>query len=143
MKIRPARRGDREMVASLFREAGYPDAADANTLFWVLNHPELDVFVAVDSLDRAIGLVSLSHRPQLRLRGRITSVDELVVSKAWQRKGIGAKLLAAAVERAKAMSAKRVELRAEPRAQCSRGFFARCGFAETDCGVLRLRDLEK
>lgn len=143
-KIRPARRTDREAIAALLRELGYTDGADANTMFWVLNHPEIDVLVAADNLDRPVGFVSLSHRPQLRLRGRIATIDELVISEAWRDKGVGTKLLAAAVARAKALSAKRVQLNTHrDRQSFRRSFYEESGFVEIDCAVLRLAELEK
>jgi N-acetylglutamate synthase-like GNAT family acetyltransferase len=144
IKIRPARRTDREAIASLLREMGYADAADTSTMFWVLNHPEIDVFIAADAYDRAVGMVSLSHRPQLRLRGRIATVEELVVTANWRSKGVGSKLLAAAVARAKALSARRVELASNPLSQGKRpSFFERNGFFEAEHSVLRLAELEK
>ena len=142
VKIRPARRGDREAIASLFKELGHPDAADSNTVFWVINHPEIDLFVAVDHLDRAIGFVSLSHRPQLRLRGRITTIDELVVAEAWRGKGVGSKLAATAIERAKALSSRRVELVALG-AGVRPSFFSRNGFVRSDTAVMFLAEFEK
>jgi N-acetylglutamate synthase-like GNAT family acetyltransferase len=143
-KIRPARRSDREAIAALIREHGYPDGADSNTMFWVLNHPEIDVFVATDNLDRPIGFVSLSHRPQLRLRGRITTIDELVISEAWRNKGVGSRLLEAAVSRAKALSSRRVQLTTHlSRETFHRSFYERNGFVEIDCATLRLAELEK
>jgi len=143
-KIRQARRGDRDGIGVLLKELGYTDAADSNTQLWVLNHPEIDVFVAVDHLDRPIGFISLSHRPQLRLRGRIATIDELVVSESWRRKGAGSKLIAAAVARAKALSARRVELLTYPdRASSARDFFQRNGFELADTAVMRLTELEK
>ncbi len=142
-KIRQARRGDREAIGTLLKDLGYADAADSNTQLWVLNHPEIDVFVAVDNLDRPIGFVSLSHRPQLRLRGRIATIDELVVALAWRGKGAGSKLIAAAVARAKALSARRVELLTFPdQASSGRSFFQRNGFAVADSAVMRLCELE-
>lgn len=144
VKIRPARRGDREAIAVLIKESGYHDAADASTQLWVLNHPEIDVFVAVDTGDRPVGYLSLSHRPQLRLRGRIATIDELVVSSMWRGKGVGSKLLAAAVARAKALSARRVDLLTVPdRTSSRRAFYARNGFVEVDTAVMRLAELEK
>lgn len=141
-KIRPARRGDREAITAMLRDLGYPDAADSSTLLWVLNHPEIDVFVAADSLDRAIGFVSLSHRPQLRVRGRIATVDELAVTEAWRNKGVGTRLLAAAVERARALSAKRVELvTIQGRNKVRRGVFERSGFEEVDGIPMSLKRL--
>src|SRR4051794_23543677 len=66
-RIRPARRGDVESIAMLMGELGYPNAPDAATVHWVLSHPEMEVIVAADSLDKPIGLITLSHRPQLRM----------------------------------------------------------------------------
>ncbi|MBI5543603.1 MAG: GNAT family N-acetyltransferase [Deltaproteobacteria bacterium] len=144
VKIRQARRGDQQALAVLLKELGYDNAADSNTQLWVLNHPEIDVFVAVDHLDRPIGFISLSHRPQLRLRGRIATIDELVVAEAWRNKGVGTKLIGAAVDRAKALSAKRVDLLTYPdRASGQRSFFKRSGFEEVDSALMRLVELEK
>jgi len=144
VKIRPARRGDQQAIAAMLKELGYHNAADSNTQLWVLNHPEIDVFVAVDHLDRAIGFISLSHRPQLRLRGRIATIDELVVAAPWRGKGVGSRLIATAVERAKALSARRVELLTYPdRLSGQRAFFAKIGFVEADSAVMRLAALEE
>ncbi len=143
-KIRPARRADREAIAAMLKDLGYADAADSSTLLWVINHPEVDVFVAADPLDRAIGFVSLSHRPQLRLGGRIASVEELVVAQAWRKRGVGTRLLVAAVDRARALSAKRVEVSTlQGSDQLRPTFFERCGFVAADLVVMRLKQLEK
>ena len=76
----------------------------------MLSHPEIEVYVAADAQDRPIGLLSLSHRPQLRLAGRVATIDELVVSKAWRRKGVGRALVQRALERTRVLSVKRLEL---------------------------------
>jgi len=144
VKIRPARRGDQQAIAELLRQLGYADAGDSHTQLWVLNHPEIFVFVAADHLDKAIGFVSLSLHPQQRLRGRIATIDELVVAEGWRKKGVGSRLLATAVSRAKELQAKRVELLSAPdRAAGGRQFFQRNGFAEADSAVMRLSELEK
>ena len=69
-------------------------------MHWVLSHPEIEVYVAADAQDRPIGLLSLSHRPQLRLSGRV----------AWRRKGVARALMQRALERSRVLSVKRVEL---------------------------------
>jgi N-acetylglutamate synthase-like GNAT family acetyltransferase len=143
-KIRPARRGDREGVAELLREAGYADGADTNIMFWVLNHPEIDVFVAADSQERPVGYLSLSHRPQLRLRGRIATIDELVVGASWRDREVGTRLLESAVERAMALSAKRIEVStADGRSAFPLDFWTKSGFQEIDSKVLRYSKLER
>ncbi|MBI5545137.1 MAG: GNAT family N-acetyltransferase [Deltaproteobacteria bacterium] len=131
-------------MAALLKELGYAEAADASTLLWVLNHPEVEVYVATDNLERPVGFVSLSHRPQLRLRGRIATIDELVVAEAWRGKGVGTKLVATAISRATALSAKRIELTTHhARLGYRKSFYERNGFVEIDCAVLRYKPLEK
>jgi GNAT superfamily N-acetyltransferase len=142
-RIRPARRGDREGIAALLAEIGYLDACDSSTLSWVISHPEMEVHMAVDPLDRAVGMVSLSHRPQLRLKGRIATIDELVVATAWRGKGIGRDLLQRAVQRVKVLGCKRLELNTlETRRDSGVRFGVKSGFVEVDSALLRLADLE-
>ena len=137
-RIRRARRGDAEALAALLRELGFPEGSDTQTVHWVTSHPEIEIFVACDPQDRPVGMLSLSHRPQLRLRGRIATVDELVVTEAWRRRGVGKALLLHAIERAKVLSVKRLELAA--RQDSSSGdtarFYESCGFV-ADCQVFR------
>jgi N-acetylglutamate synthase-like GNAT family acetyltransferase len=130
-RIRRARRGDAEALAALLKELGFPEGSDTQTVHWVTSHPEIEIFVACDSQDRPVGMLSLSHRPQLRLRGRIATVDELVVTEAWRRRGVGRALLLHAIERARVLSVKRVELASRQDAGVDSGnFYEACGFAQ-------------
>ena len=138
-RLRAARRGDAEAIRALISELGYLEAADAQTVAWVISHPEMEIFIAADSMDKAVGVLTLSHRPQLRMKGRIATIDELVVLKAWQRKGVGKALIARALERAKVLGAKRIELTTHKgRGEVVRQFYIACGFAEADSAVMRL-----
>ena len=109
-RVRLARRGDGEHLGALLLELGFPGSGDTGTVHWVLSHPEIEVYVAGDAQDRPIGLLSLSHRPQLRLSGRVATIDELVVASAWRRRGVARALMQRALERARVLSVKRVEL---------------------------------
>ena len=142
-RIRAGRRGDAEAIKTLLGELGYPKGGDAATVNWLISHPEMEIFVAADSFDKAIGVVTLSHRPQLRLQGRIATIDELVVAPAWRRRGVGRALVKRAVERAKVLSVKRVELLTHrARAEAPLAFYQACGFAEADVAALRLTEVE-
>ncbi len=142
-RIRSARRGDAEAIGGLLRELGYAEGADAATVHWVISHPEMEIFVAADSRDRAIGMVSLSHRPQLRMRGRIATIDELVVSRAWRGRGVGGELLKRAVARAKVLSVRRVELVTHVgKSDVPRRFYEANGLSEADAMVLRLPEVD-
>lgn len=126
----------------LLVELGYPDATDHPTIHWVISHPEIEVFVAGDSSDRAIGMVTFSHRPQLRARGRIGRIEELVVTASWRRKGVGRELVKRVVERSKVLSVKRLELVTHVEAPEARGFFAACGFTPSGSELLSLVEAE-
>jgi N-acetylglutamate synthase-like GNAT family acetyltransferase len=138
-RVRPARRGDAEAIAALLGELGYPGAADQATVHWVISHPEIEVLVAGDPQDKPVGLITLSHRPQLRTGGRLATIEELIVTEAWRRRGVGRELLKRAVERAQSLSVKQLELVTHlGRTSYAKAFYEACGFAETDAAVLRL-----
>lgn len=122
---------------------GYPHGSDAQTVHWVISHPEIEIFVAADPQDRPVGMVSLSHRPQLRLRGRIASVDELVVTESWRRRGVGRALMQQVIERcgARALSVKRIEVTGYALEELQ-GFYKSCGFVPVDNMVMRYAELE-
>jgi GNAT superfamily N-acetyltransferase len=142
-RVRTARPGDAEGLASLLKELGYANAADVSIVNWVRSHPEMEVLVAADGHDRPVGVLTLSHRPQLRMKGRIATVDELVVAQAWRRKGVGRALITRAVEKARSLSCKRMELVTHRgRGEYVRQFYEACGFAEADSLVLRHRELD-
>jgi GNAT superfamily N-acetyltransferase len=123
---------------------GYPHGSDAQTVHWVISHPEIEIFVAADSQDRPVGMVALSHRPQLRLRGRIATVDELVVTETWRRRGVGRALMQQVIERcgARALSVKRLEVSAYAQEELQ-SFYLACGFAQVERMVLRYVELER
>lgn len=135
-KVRPARRGDADPIKGLLAETGH--AADASVVTWIISHPEMELWVAVDPLDKAIGVVALSHRPMIRLAGRVATIDELVVTKAFRRQGVGRELVKRALERAKVLGVKRIEIQSlggvdDPAV----AFFRAQGFV--DAGVLVFR----
>jgi len=78
---------------------------------------------------------------QLRMKGRIVTIDELIVSAAWRRKGVGKALMKHALERARVLTAKRIELITHKgRGEAVRAFYESCGFQEADSMVMRLTD---
>ena len=138
-RVRLARRGDGELLGLLLAELGHSGAGDTATVHWVLSHPEIEVHVAADGSDRPLGLLSFSHRPQLRLSGRIATIDELVVLPSARRQGVGRALVKRALERARVLSVKRVELQL-PSApdEATYRFCEALGFRDAERGVVTL-----
>jgi GNAT superfamily N-acetyltransferase len=123
-------------VKTLLAELSLP--ADASTFTWVIQHPEMKVLVATDVLDKAIGLVALSHRPQIQVAGRVVTIDLLVVAAQARRKGVGRQLLEAAVKEARVFAAKQVDVRLAATDEGGRAFLTRCGFGALEETIYRL-----
>ena len=103
-------------------------------------HYEMELVVAADALDKAVGFISLSHRPILKLGGRSGVIDEVLVTKAWRRRGVGRELLKKVVERAKVLSVKRLEVQSHGAPdEGLLAFFKACGFELASAGVFRLK----
>ena len=138
--IRRARPGDSSEVRRLVAQLGYTpdDRAYDETFTQVARHPEAAVFVAHRGA-RAIGYLAMTHRPQIRLGGRVASVDELVVDGEGRNEGVGSSLLEAAVTHARSLGCTRIEvLCSRARESYRRGFYAERGMIEVDSAVYRL-----
>lgn len=122
---------------SLLSEEGL--SGDTHTVAWIISHPEMELLVAADGHDRAIGFVSLTHRPVLKLGGRAATIDELLVTRSWRRRGVGRELLKRAVERARVLAVKRLEVQSLGAPHDGVASFLRaCGFERAEVGLFRL-----
>jgi N-acetylglutamate synthase-like GNAT family acetyltransferase len=143
--IRAAVPSDTTPLLALLHELGYTELdADvyARTFELVLAHPEIRVLVAEDESARVVGLLALSHRPQLRLAGTLVTIDELVVAQGARGRGVGRTLIERAKAIAAELGAKRVELLTNrTRESYSRGFYVKNGFVEASSAVMRLKSL--
>lgn len=141
-RVRPARRGDSDALSTLLAELGYAGAADQATVHWVISHPEIEVFVAGDPQDKPVGMIVFSHRPQLRAKGRVATIEELIVTEAWRRRGVGRELIKRVVDRVRTLSVKQLEVVTHRgRESYAKGFYEACGFVEADSAVLRHTEL--
>lgn len=138
--VRRARPGDASAVLALALELGYkPEERGFDETFaMVVRHPEAVVFVAAQGA-RVVGYLALSHRPQIRLGGRLAVIDELVVTRDQRAAGIGSALLDAALDHARSIGCCRVEVSSRrTRESYTRGFYARRGFIEIDAALFRI-----
>ncbi|HEY0879966.1 MAG TPA: GNAT family N-acetyltransferase [Archangium sp.] len=136
--MRPARRGDATPIVALLAELNIN--ADPNTVTWIISHPEMEIMVAADALDKVVGFITFSHRPVLKTGGRSGTIDELNVARAWKRRGVGRELLRKVVERAKVLSVRRLSIETYgPVTDELTSFFSACGFERTEYGVFKLK----
>jgi GNAT superfamily N-acetyltransferase len=137
--VRRARPGDASYVFALVEQLGYaPEHRGFDETFaQVVRHPEAAVFVASEGL-KVIGYLAMSHRPQIRLGGRIAYIDEMVVDERRRGEGVGAALLDAAIAYARGLLCKRVDINtSRARPSYRRGFYVSHGFTEVDSALLR------
>lgn len=144
MTIRNATEADLDETLRLIEALGYPglDRESFDGIFKaILNHPEMTLLLAEDSLGRVVGLASISHRPQLRLAGILVSLDELVVADEARGQGVGRALLDQVKSIAKTLGAARLELETNrARVSYQRSFYLKNGFVEVDSAVLRFQE---
>ncbi|GAC1345245.1 MAG: hypothetical protein NVSMB23_21120 [Myxococcales bacterium] len=138
-RIRPLKRGDRDTIFRLLAGQGWQvSPADQDlAVSWVVQHPEMETFVAHDaaSFSRIYGVLGLSHRPQLKLGGRVACIDLFLVAEEHRHLGIGTDLLAQAIRRASALGCKRMEISLPDERDERHGFFEQAGFARSHEGL--------
>jgi GNAT superfamily N-acetyltransferase len=138
-RIRPLKRGDRDNLFKMLALQGWvvPAGEQELAISWVVQHPEMESLVAHDvaSFSRLFGIITMSHRPQLKLGGRVACVDLFVVADEHRSKGVGTDLLAQALRRSEALGCKRMELYLPPQRDDRHAFFEGSGFALTGDGL--------
>ena len=138
--LRRARPGDAPGVRVLVEHLGYqPDErAFTETFNQVSRHPEAAVVVLAEGV-RIVGYLAISHRPQVRLGGRLAVIDELVIDPGYCGRGLGSALLDHALELARGLACARIEVATRrSRESFARGFYRKHGFVEVDSALLRL-----
>ena len=142
ISIRRVVENDAEAVLTLLFSLGYPNierASFVDVFHRVLQHPEMVIYLAIDGSERVLGMLSLSHRLQLRLAGTLLSIDELAVLPEVRGHGIGQQLLSVARDVAKELGAKRIELHTNRnRESYKRQFYIKNGFIEANSALIRM-----
>lgn len=146
MAIRRAKETDAESIFELLAALGYPaiNRDCFESIFkTLLRHPETILLIAEDDGNQIIGLITMSHRPQLRLTGTLLSIDELIVSEVARGCGVGRTLLNEAKAIARSLGAERIELHTRrTRESYRRQFYIKNGFTEVNSALLRIEKSE-
>lgn len=141
-KIRRATKADGDAAHKMIVSLGYPNISrdDFHRQFLeLLAHQDSLVYLAEDYLGLVLGLMTISHRPQLRLAGILVCIDELVVAGEARGQGVGGALINEAKALAMKLNASRLELHTNRgRVSYQRKFYVKNGFTEANSAVMRL-----
>ena len=130
LSIRPARPADREDLARLSTQLGYPMTADeaAARLSEIEGHPDHALLVAEEPLGLA-GWIQISVSRIFESPGA-AEIAGLVVDEASRGEGVGPRLLRAAEAWALARGCRRVRVRSNVLRERAHAFYEREGYAK-------------
>lgn len=140
ISVRRAASSDLLAIHGLLIDLGYAHLALdalAGVLDGVLRDDTRGVWLAVDGTE-ALGLLTTTVRPQLRLAGLEMTIEELVVREHVRGRGVGRALLDHAKAEARRLGVLRVQLTTNrTRDVYLRGFYPKNGFVEAPSAVMR------
>lgn len=127
--IRAARTYDAQSIAELGAELGYPSTRQqiATRLAGVEAEPSSRVLVAEDGEGRVVGWLHVAARTQLT-EDRCAEILGLVVDASARGGGVGADLVRAAEEWARAAGCVRIRVRSRDTRERAHRFYERAGY---------------
>jgi RimJ/RimL family protein N-acetyltransferase len=132
IQLRPATASDSDAMASLLGELGYPtDAIELPARLAGVVAEGGAVYLAVDAGGRPLGLMSLTRHTVLHAPAPVAYIVALVVSGSARRRGIGQRLVAAAMEWARAQGCSRLSVTSAERRTDAHAFYPACGLPYT------------
>ena len=138
MRIRDAKIGDGEAIASLLTVLDYPDTESfvESKIEQHLKHHDARLLVAVEGSE-ILGFISLHFIPQLALPGDFCRISYLCVNERSRSKGVGAKLEEAANALATERGCDRIEVHCHTRRELAHKFYYRQGYSESPKYLLK------
>lgn len=89
-------------------------------------------FLVATARGTPVGLIHFTIRQTVLHRSPSAMIDELVVTKEYQGKGIGKQLVLSAIERCRQLGCCEVEVSTEQTNLKARKFYTKCGFDKTE-----------
>jgi GNAT superfamily N-acetyltransferase len=87
-------------------------------------------FLVAEIEGSPVGFINFTIRQTMLHRSPSALIDELVVAKEYQGKGVGKQLVVAAIEKCKQLGCCEVEVSTEKTNVKARKFYKKCGFTE-------------
>ena len=135
IEIRKATLADEEDVAVLIRELGQAVgvSGDINPVSWystlrkMIASPEWTFLLAEEGQQKT-GLLIILILPSLYHGGNYAAITELIVTKEYQGKGVGAMLVEEAKRLARTMGCEELDVSVEVDNETAKGFYEKLGF---------------
>jgi ribosomal protein S18 acetylase RimI-like enzyme len=135
IEIRKATLADEEEVAVLIRELGQAVgvSGDVNPVSWystlrkMIASPEWNFLLAEEGPQKA-GLLIILILPSLYHGGNYAAITELIVTREYQGKGVGALLVEEAKRLARTMGCEELDVSVEVDNEQAKGFYEKLGF---------------
>jgi GNAT superfamily N-acetyltransferase len=129
------------LLGQLFAEEAEftPDVeTQARGLAMIVADPAAGRILVADEEGRAIGMVSLLYTISTALGARVAILEDMVIDRDCRGSGIGGKLLAGAIEAARADGARRITLLTDHDNIRAHGFYSAFGFERSAMVPFRL-----
>lgn len=137
--IRKAKKSDlpaiRRLLAELIDAMDDTECIDLRVATKIWEHLLKDArshFVVATARGTPVGLIHFTTRQTVLHRSPSAMIDELVVTKEYQGKGIGKQLVLSAIERCRQLGCCEVEVSTEQTNLKARKFYTKCGFDKTE-----------
>ena len=130
-----------ELLAVLFaQEAEFtPDStAHAKGLARIIGNPDAGTILVARENEQVIGLVNLLFTISTACGARVALLEDMFVTAANRRMGIGSRLLAHAISLANKHDCKRITLLTDPMNETAQQFYAKHGFRASSMIPMRL-----
>ncbi len=137
--IREATKSDlpaiRRLLAELINAMDDTECIDMRVASRTWKHLLKDArshFLVATAQGTPVGLIHFTIRQTVLHRSPSAMIDELVVTKEYQAKGIGKQLVLAAIEKCRQLGCCEVEVSTEQTNLKARRFYKKCGFHKTE-----------
>ena len=139
MNIRSAVFDDKDTIANLLAQLGYPGTEQflEEKIDQLLTHPDALLLVA-EHKSQVQAFISLHFIPQLALRGDFCRISYFCVDEDVRGMGLGKTLGAAAMQEALARGCDRIEVHCHERRSQAHEFYFRQGFHESPKYLLKM-----
>jgi GNAT superfamily N-acetyltransferase len=104
----------------------------------IVNNPEAGEILVLKSGGSVIGMVSLLYSISTALGGKVAILEDMIITKNFQSKGLGSKLLDAAIDFAHDRGCMRITLLTDFDNETAQAFYRKFGFSKSAMIPMRL-----